>query len=216
MIFFIWKGSSAVYIELDGLGILIDPASLFSANDIASLGGDLKVVLYTHEHSDHFDPSSLGELLSEFDATVVCNPGVHRVLKRRYGERLLRIKDGEMVEVNGITVHALRAVHPGYHPVVLLLEVGGISIFHGDGTGFSRNFQAFSPVDLAFIPVGFPSPNSSPSEALRIARALVPRVAVPFHGTDDEIAEFSGKIKLAKLDIEIITPRFGEEVNLTL
>ncbi|RDD53640.1 MAG: MBL fold metallo-hydrolase, partial [Candidatus Korarchaeota archaeon NZ13-K] len=168
---FLWKGSSAVYIDSGDLRVLIDPASFFSPVELLQLGGP-DLILFTHEHSDHFDPDSLEAILTEFDARVICNPGVHRVLRRRFGERVLRIRDGEMLEL-GARVHALRAVHPGHHPVVLLLEMGGKAIFHGDGSGFSGAFQTFSPVDLAFIPVGSPSPNSSPSEAVRIVRAVV-------------------------------------------
>lgn len=215
MISFVWKGNSAVYVKVKGQRILIDPASSFSLGDVEALGG-LDAVLFTHEHSDHFDLSTLEGLVSKFDSPVVCNPGVYKVLRRRRrGEGFLKIKDGEMLKLGGMTVHALKAVHPGYHPLVLLLEIGNFSLFHGGATGFSRSFQAFSPVDLAFIPVGYPSPTSTPSEALRIAKVLAPRVAVPIHGTDEERREFSEKIKKAKLNLEVISPFSGEEITLT-
>ncbi len=173
MISLIWKGGSAVYLRHGGLGILIDPASLFSPGELSELG-ELDLVLFTHKHSDHFDVDSLEGIAAEFDASIVCNPGAHGILRRRLGGRVHRVREGEIVEIRGTKLHALRAVHPGHHPVVLLLEVGSAAIFQGNGTGFSRGFQAFSPVDLAFIPVGSPSPSFSPSEAVRIVRAVVP------------------------------------------
>ncbi|MEM0016883.1 MAG: MBL fold metallo-hydrolase [Candidatus Korarchaeum sp.] len=215
MISLVWKGSSAIYLKCGDLRVLLDPASLFSPEEISELGG-VDLVLFTHEHSDHFDETFLESISREFDISVVCNPGVHRILRGRLGERVHRVKDGETVEIGGARVHALRSVHPGHHPVVLLLEIEGVAIFHGDSTGFSKGFQAFSPVDLAFIPVGSPSPNSSPSEAVRIVRAVVPRKVVPLHGSDREISDFVDRIRLSKLNVDVVVPSTGELVNLPL
>jgi L-ascorbate metabolism protein UlaG (beta-lactamase superfamily) len=210
---FVWKGSSAVYLRVEGVSLLIDPSSLFSIDEINGLGG-LDIVLFTHEHSDHFDIASLNSMIEEFRPRVVGNPGAYRMARR--SSDIIRIRDGEMIEFEGVKVHALRSVHPGHHPVVFLLEIGSISIFHGDSTGFSKSFSAFSPVDLAFIPVGSPSPNSSPSEAVRIARAVVPSLAVPIHGDDSERSEFIERIKLSNLNIKTLLPEIGEIVTLDL
>ncbi len=210
---FVWKGSSAVYLRAEGVSVLIDPSSLFTIDEINDLGG-LDIVLFTHEHSDHFDIASLNSMIDEFNPRVVGNPGAYRIARR--SSDIIRIKDGEMLEFEGIRIHALRSVHPGHHPVVLLLEMGRVSIFHGDSTGFSKSFSAFSPVNLAFIPVGSPSPNSSPSEAVRIARAVVPGVAVPIHGDDNERSEFIRKIELSNLNIKTLLPEIGEIVTLDL
>jgi L-ascorbate metabolism protein UlaG (beta-lactamase superfamily) len=210
---FVWKGSSAVYLRAEGIGVLIDPSSLFSIDEVRDLGG-LDIVLFTHEHSDHLDIATLNSMIDEFNPHVVGNPGAYRIARR--SSDIIRIREGEMIEFEGIKVHALRAVHPGYHPIVLLLEVGRVSIFHGDSTGFSKSFSAFSPVDLAFIPVGSPSPNSSPSEAVRIARAVVPNLAVPIHGDDSERSEFVERIKSSDLNIKTLLPEIGEIVTLDL
>ncbi len=218
---FIWKGCSAVLLEVNGLTVLVDPGNHFSMDEVAELtrGGGPDAILYTHEHSGHFDPDFLSSILREFSAppVLVVNKGVFRAVRRWVDwDRLIKVKEGESIQISGMRVHTLRAVHPGIHPVVFLLEIGGKAIFHGDSTGFSRMLEAFSPVDLAFVPSGSPSPNASPKEAVRIVRALVPRVTVPFHGDEGELREVERRIELANLDIRVILPDAGRKISLEL
>lgn len=213
---FLWKGCSAVLLKISGgISILMDPGDHFSLEEVDDFAGSVDVVMYTHEHSGHFDPKFLDDLVRKYSPYIVVNKGVFRTIRRRVDwDKLINLKEGESAELLGMKVHALKAVHPGIHPVVFLLEVMGKALFHGDSTAFSRMFEAFSPVDLAFIPSGSPSPSASPKDAVRIARSLIPNVVVPFHGNESELREVEESIRLSNLDVEVIVPPLGEPVTL--
>ncbi len=217
MISFLWKGCSAILLRVQDLVLLMDPGNHFTIDEIRGITEHVDAVFYTHEHTGHFDPDFLRSLIDEFSPHMIVNKGVFRTIRRWVDwDRLIKLKEGESAEILGMRVHALRAVHPGIHPVVFLLEMGGKAVFHGDSTGFSHMFEAFSPVDLAFVPSGSPSPNASPKEAVRIVRALVPKVVVPFHGDPSELQEVERRIRLANLNTEVIIPELGELVTLEI
>ncbi len=219
MISFLWKGCSAISLKLDNLNILIDPGNILSLEELESFlsDGNLNIVMYTHEHSGHFNPILLKEIVSKYDPYIIANKGVFRLIRRWINrDKVMKLKGGEMVTILETTIHALRAVHPGVHPLVFLIEHGGKAIFHGDGTGFSQIFEAFSPVDLAFVPAGNPSPNASPNEAVRIIKVLAPKVAVPIHGTDEELSDVEHKIRRAGFDVEVVKPEKGKFTNIEI
>ena len=208
---FIWKGCSALLLKLSELDLLVDPGNLFTIEELERYTEKVDLVMYTHEHTGHFDPDFLRELIDRYDPFMVVNKGVFRTIRRWVDwDKLVKLKEGEMAEVQGIRIHALRAVHPGVHPVVFLLELDDGAIFHGDSSGFSHMFEAFSPVDVAFVPAGSPSPNASPKEAVRIVRALAPRIVVPIHGDEREIEEVEQRIRWASLNVQVIRPVMGK------
>ncbi len=220
MISFLWKGCSAIFLKLSNLNILIDPGDLFSVGDLEGLlenGEGIDIVMYTHEHTGHFDPSLLRRIVNEYDPYIVANKGVFRFVRRWFDRnRIMKLKGGEVVSLLDGKIYALRAVHPGIHPIVFLIEFHGKAIFHGDSTGFSHEFEAFSPVDLAFIPAGNPSPNASPNEAIRIIKALIPKVAIPIHGTDEELEEVGRKVAMAGLNVRVIRPKKDKLIEIEI
>ncbi len=219
MISFLWKGCSAILLKLDKLNVLIDPGNIFSLEELERLLDDegLNIVMYTHEHSGHFDLALLREIVDKYNPYIIANKGVFRLIRRLTDrDKVIKLRGGEMAALLDTRIHALRAVHPGVHPLVFLIEHGSKAVFHGDSTGFSHAFEAFSPVDLAFIPVGSPSPNASPNEAIRIIRALAPKVVVPIHGTTEEIADAEHKVRRAGFDIKVVKPEEGKFINIEI
>jgi len=91
--------------------------------------GEIRNVLYTHSHSDHFDEDTLRWLLAEAPLrAVAAGPGladrVGVVLQdacEREGPALLRLEPGQAVEIDGLNVLPLEANHhkPGAGEVML-------------------------------------------------------------------------------------------------
>ncbi len=219
MISFLWKGCSSILLKLGGLNILIDPSNTFSLEELEILldNEDLNLVMYTHEHTGHFDSAFLEKIVGKYDPYIIANKGVFRLVRRWINrDKIVKLKEGEMTHLLEARIHALRAVHPGVHPLVFLIEYGNKAIFHGDSTGFSRMFEAFSPVDLAFVPAGSPSPNASPSEAVRIIKALAPRIVIPIHGSDREISDVELKVRKSGLNVEVIRPEKGKLTDIEI
>jgi len=192
-----------VYLEVSGLSILIDPGDHVKPDEVSKVD----VLLYTHEHSGHYDYMNLMAIYEAYKPHLVVNKGVFKLIRRKVDdERLTKLKAGEMVDLGDVKVHALRAVHPGVHPLVYLVEVKDKAIFHGDSSAYSSYFQAFSPVDIAFLPVGKPSPNASPKDASRMAKDLAPLISVPVHGDPQEMEDFQLRVKAMGLETKVIVP----------
>jgi hypothetical protein len=90
--------------------------------------------------------------------------------------------------VDGITVTAIPAVHPSDRPVMYLIKMDGITIFHGSDSGFTEEMNEIdSEVHIAFVPAGMPSPTASPDDAASMVRAMNPYVTVPVHGLFEQM-----------------------------
>lgn len=153
-------------------------------------------VLVSHLHHDHLHLPSLRRLP---EGTPVIVPRGGGGLLASLGLHVVDVGVGEVVDVMGVRVTAVRAVHDGRrHPgsswrapaLGYLVEGSRRTWFAGD-TGPSPTLgQGMGPVDVALLPVGGWGPLSrpsarsqhlGPSEAALVARQVGVAVAVPIH-----------------------------------
>ncbi|TDA33196.1 MAG: hypothetical protein DSO02_04505 [Hadesarchaea archaeon] len=202
-----------VYFEFSALAVstanhrfLFDPAGVVRKEDLSAWKPHL--FLITHEHFDHFEPSHLIELQRASGGTVVCNSGSYPALKGRVG-KLVLLRAGETAEVEGARVRGIEAEHPAEEPLMFLVESGGLTFFHGSDSSFTAEVGKYR-ADVAFLPAGAPSPTASVEDALRMARALGCRVAVPFHCSPEEAEEFEKRAKDELRGVKVILPEPGK------
>ncbi len=213
---FYYRFPACVLLNIGEAKVLIDPGQTFTAEE-AEVIEELDVIAVTHEHTDHYSRDIVVDLARKTGAAVVTNKTVFKDLRRLVAdERMVRLKAGESVDLDGLRVHALRSVHPGLHPLVLLFETDDLAVFHGSDSGFSNAFEAFSPVDVAFVPVGGPSPTASVNDALRMVRIMSASVAVPIHGYPEEVTLFKERAKVALSSVKVVIPEDGRCHELPL
>lgn len=169
-------GHCCLLIEDRGVRILTDPGS-FTANTHATLT-DIDMVLYTHEHADHYHLESLKQLMHSNPALViVCNEGVSALLSAE-GIAHLTVTDGSH-DVRGVSVHGVSGMHEEIHSSIPRIQNTGFMISDRlwyPGDAFIDPKRA---VEILALPVA--GPWMKVSQAIDYAIALKPAHAFPVH-----------------------------------
>jgi len=210
---FMYLGYSGVVVRTAGGVVAFDVADFLGGEEIGALER-LDLLLFTHNHHDHYARRVAAEVVEATGARVVAEPLVAGDLKGAVAsDRLTRAEPGRTYVVGGFEVAVVGGVHFG--PVNLYrVRVGGLSLFHAGDSGYV-SVKDYSS-DLAFLPAGTSSPTASPKEAFRLALDLRPRVAVPFHCTMAEAEEFRRSVGGRMPETKVVVPKPYSVVKLAL
>lgn len=194
-------GHSTVLIELDGLRILTDPVTRARVGPLRRMepvpqrrrlhGIDL--VLLSHLHWDHLDIPSLRDLGRH--VPLVVSAGAGTWLRGAGFEDVSEMTVGEELDIGGVRVRAVPAVHSGYRPPLgptapaLGFTVHGTRsvYFAGDTDLHPGMGDLAGTVDVALVPVWGWGPtlgrglHMDPLRAAESLRLIRPRAAVPIH-----------------------------------
>ena len=152
------------------------------------------VVLLSHNHYDHLQPSSLAAL----DAEVVTTLGVGRYLPRR---PLAELDWWQSVDVGGARITVVPAQHfsarsPWDKNRTLwcgfVVEVDGVTFYFAADSGYTPQFAEigarFPAIDVALLPIGAYEPrwfmqpmHMNPDEAVRAHLDLDARHSIAMH-----------------------------------
>lgn len=179
--FVIWLGHSSVFLQLDGMTILVDPVFHASAAPIAGLNRsfrgtngvsveelpEIDILIVTHDHFDHMDYRTLKQLRKKV-RYAICPLGVDRYLKKwgYHQERVLETDWYEAVEINGMMVYTLPARHNSGRGIKtnqtlwasFLFKSKQRKIYLSGDSGYGPHFkeigEMFGTVDLAIMENG--------------------------------------------------------------
>jgi L-ascorbate metabolism protein UlaG (beta-lactamase superfamily) len=190
-------GHATVRLDVGGARLLTDPllrdrighvrrrAAAVAPEAYSNLDG----VLVSHLHLDHLDLPSLRRLPRELPVIVPRGGGA--TVRRAGFADVREVASGDRVELAGVAVDAVPAVHdgrrwPGGAPAEALgYVVGGRVYFAGD-TDLFDGMEALRPLEVALLPVwgwgpSLGSGHLDPEGAARALALLRPRVAIPIH-----------------------------------
>jgi len=146
------------------------------------------LLLVTHDHLDHLDPETIGRYPHKKDTLFVAPRLACRKLESLGIPRanIVRVDAGEETSIRGIRVRGVYAVPTG--PDVLdtcgyrLELAGGKSVYHSSDTAWSELLeQAAARADVLLVCINGKFGNLNVHQAVRLARAVQPRIAVPMH-----------------------------------
>lgn len=180
--------SAGVLVKTSQHSIIIDPSDILTPDSINAIKS-LDLILITHEHLDHFNAESTVAIHEKTGAPVVVSAGVYPSLQDKIAnDKLIQMLPNDLNVISGITVKAIPAKHPVDRPVMYLVNMDGLAVFHGSDSGFVDELDKVnSEVHLAFVPVGGASPTASPEDAFRMVKALKPYMTVPIHGIFEQM-----------------------------
>jgi L-ascorbate metabolism protein UlaG (beta-lactamase superfamily) len=192
-----WLGHATVLIELGPLRLLTDPvlrsriAHLRRHVPAPEPPDRLDAVLLSHLHRDHADGPSLRRLPR--DVPVVAPAGTARVVRGLGAGKVIELRAGERLPLEGGTVIAVPAEHDGrrspLHPAVdalgFVVERGPRVYFAGD-TDLFEGMADLRPLDVALVPIwgwgtSLGPGHLDPLGAARAVALLQPRVVLPIH-----------------------------------
>ena len=164
------------------------------------------LVLITHEHGDHFDPTLLADILTP-SAFITCNPAVYDKLTGAQKVQANPLANGETNSMQEMGIQAIPAYnttegrtqfHPKGRDNGYVLDLAGFRIYISGDTEDIPEMRALEGIDLAFVCMNLPFTMDAEAAASAVAE-FAPTYVYPYHyrgregGTQDP-AEFAGML----------------------
>lgn len=222
-----YLGQAGLLFEQEGICVMIDP---YLSNSVATINPknhrrvpvDSRffekrptVMVFTHNHLDHYDPETVAHFLTKQTAVTVLAPhSVWQEVRKIGGDNNYVLFDRGTSWTEGpIRFVATAAAHSDPNAIGVALEtVESTYYVTGDTLYHEKIFETLPPkVDVLFLPINGVGNNMNPADAARFAARVDPKVAVPLHfGLFDNIdpATFSFPRKVIpkiyeKIEIEV-------------
>ena len=229
-----FAGHSAVFVEIDGKQVAIDP--WLDANPVCP--PELKsptaidLMILTHGHADHAgDALRLQkEIGCDFAATyelanILVSEGAD-------GDKGIFMNKGGTVDWNGLGITLTNALHSSSYdkadgtvyagePCGVVIKTEKESFYHAGDTSLFSDMALigeFHSPDIALLPIGDRF-TMGPKEAARAAKLIGAKLLIPIHyGTFDMLTgtpeQFSEACKAEGVDAEIVVLKPGETHKL--
>jgi L-ascorbate metabolism protein UlaG (beta-lactamase superfamily) len=208
-----YLGVSGFIIRSGNHTVLIDPAGMLKGDELEVLKA-VNLVLYTHDHLDHFSLGKTQEIFKETAAPIIAEAKVAGKLERKVpAEKLVSAENGKSYSLGDVIVTAIQGIHRG--PIMLYqLKMDDITVFHGGDSGYV-NLKDY-PSRVAIVPVGRMSPTASPENAYKMVVDVKPDVVVTMHGSDKQKHQFEEKVKETnpQVTVHIMAPFTAKTVSL--
>ena len=144
-----YLGVSGVIARTASLAVLFDPAGFLKDDEVTALKG-VKLLLFTHSHSDHFSVGRTQALINITGASVLAEARVAAKLRGKIpADKLVSAESGKTYTFGDVAASAIVGVHRG--PIMLYrVKLGGIALFHAGDSGYV-SLKDY-PSDIAFLP----------------------------------------------------------------
>ncbi len=174
----------------------------------------LDLLFFTHTHWDHYHAPNANRILKTTSSHIIAEPQVAEDLSSRIPhEYLITANPASPVTLKGYEVIPVVGVHP--RPITLFhVTHKTTSIFHGGDSGYVPIKN--QSVDVAFLPVGAPSPSCTPKTALQFSQDLIPKVAVAMHGNSKQMKQFKELVNEALPGVRVIIPELFTPTRVNL
>lgn len=198
-------GHGSLMFKINGYVIYFDPVK--SSGDYRFLP-KADMILVTHEHGDHFDPTLLPDLKK---------PGTLLFLNQNSASKVnwgMVMKNGDRQEFNNIVVEAVPSYNivnekaPGqpFHPKGegngYILTIGGKRFYIAGDTENTPEMKSLQKIDVAFLPMNLPY-TMTPEMVADAAKAFKPKILYPYHTGETDTHKIVDLLKDSGIDVRI-------------
>ena len=205
-----YLGQAGLLFEKRGFKVMIDPYLSDSVEKINpknfrrvpvderffSIRPD--VMIFTHNHLDHYDPETVSRFITEDSGITVLAPKSVWDSVRKFGGNnnyILFNRHTEWTE-NEIKFTAVKAEHSDITPIGVIIDDGERKYYVTGDTLYNEEIFGDIPSDIyaLFLPVNGVGNNMNMSDAVRFANRINAEKTVPIHiGMFDELTANSFK-----------------------
>lgn len=192
-----WLGQAGLLLEIAGLKVLVDP---YFSDSVAKVNPnnyrripvkeewfdtEPDVLIFTHDHLDHFDPETAEKFLAKDKPLLVLSPASVWQKARKYGgmHNYVQFNAGTEWTEQGVHFRAVPANHSDDFAIGVVISVGGKTCYISGDTLYDRKvIEAVGRgVDVAFLPINGVGNNMNAVDADRFANAIGAKLFVPIH-----------------------------------
>ena len=151
------------------------------------------VMIFTHNHLDHYDPETVPHFINETSGILVLSPRSVWDEVRRFGGNnnyVLFNRHTEWTQ-NGIKFTAVKAEHSDITPIGVIIDDGEKKYYITGDTLYNEEIFEDIPDDIyaLFLPVNGVGNNMNMTDAARFAARVGAKKVVPVHfGMFDELS----------------------------
>lgn len=210
---------SSVLLKGDEKNIYIDPYRPDSLSEkISKLYEEPEkadLLLITHPHHDHCDPTTFQRLLSE--KTKIIAPDS---CEKKIDDDFISLQPAQTFSYDSVKIEATHAYnmkrkrdsgepfHPKGEGVGYLVTVHDKTIYHPGDTENIPEMADIENVDIAFLPIDG-TYTMDIDEAVEAAIVIGPKQVIPFHERDAEPENFKKRLE-SKSEIKVNIVKEGE------
>lgn len=146
-----------------------------------------EVLLCTHDHLDHFDPESVGQIAAAYPQCLLAgaaNSHKHFLAMGLDRERCRLLEIGKRETLAGMDVLPVFAKHSDAAAIGVVVSAGGKRVYLTGDTEFDERLFAAPEVrgvDLLLICINGRMGNMTLDEAVATVKRLAPKAAAPMH-----------------------------------
>ena len=200
----IWLGQAGLLFIKNGFKIMIDPylsdsvekinPASFRRQAVDESLFEIKpdVMIFTHNHLDHYDPETVCRFISADTNIVVLSPASvwQEVRKIGGGNNYIQFNIHTVWTENGIKFTAEKAEHSDISAIGVIIDDGDKKYYVTGDTLYNEEIFGDIPNDIyaVFLPVNGVGNNMNMTDAARFAKRINAERTVPMHiGMFDEI-----------------------------
>ena len=200
----IWLGQAGLLFIKNGFKIMIDPylsdsvekinPASFRRQAVDESLFEIKpdVMIFTHNHLDHYDPETVCRFISADTNIVVLSPASvwQEVRKIGGGNNYIQFNIHTVWTENGIKFTAVKAEHSDISAIGVIIDDGDKKYYVTGDTLYNEEIFGDIPNDIyaVFLPVNGVGKNMNMTDAARFAKRINAERTVPMHiGMFDEI-----------------------------
>ena len=192
-----WITQAGLLIETNGLTIMIDP---YLSDSVGRIEGKHRrvpvdetlfdicpdVMIFTHDHLDHYDPDTAPRFLTKKEkGMVVLSPHSCWMKAKDHGapHNYVRFEPGVEWTEKSVRFISVPAEHSDPCAIGVVIEAEGKRMYVTGDTLYSNPVINALPedIDTVFLPVNGVGNNMNMQDAARFAREIGAKRAVPLH-----------------------------------